>query len=224
VIGLHRLQAGDVDSATQAMASLVELPSFTPALLEVLVKDALRSSSLPMARAMLRRFFQLCHADVGARPAVDLSKLSVSSGDLLRCLIQLYTVAADPKVSANVQLERSIGQPCKWTHLNVSEGSEEVNKAGAPLRPARSQTWVLTLTDDHLASTIVTAELCMSSRSRLLDRSVTWKPHMQLSRCFLESGFWRAALQHVQRRSAAQTWSGCWCTAGTWPSAQQSLS
>ena len=105
------------------------MPHFPPGLLVVLVKDALRSSSLDVARTIVRHLFELCNADAGDVPDVDMSQLSVSSGDLLRTLVQLYAVSGTADETAHEQLERAIGQPCTWTHLH--KGSDELEQAGA---------------------------------------------------------------------------------------------
>ena len=104
------------------------MPHFPFGLLVVLVKDALRSSSLDIARTIVRQLFELCNADAGDAPDVDVSQLSVTTGDLLRTLVQLHAVSGNAHETAHEQLECAIGQPCTWTHLH--KGSDELEQAG----------------------------------------------------------------------------------------------
>lgn len=123
------MQLADDDEAVAQLTELVKLEAFDTALLDVLLKDAMQRGTLPSLRRIVRRLFDLCHCRKGSTPSVDISKLRVSSGTLLRLLVQMHAAEADAEASAKEQLERSIGQPCAWDKF--VEGSPDLQLAGA---------------------------------------------------------------------------------------------
>ena len=124
------LQVASTDGAVEQLTWLCQQPKFDVKLLNVIVKDAMQSASLPLARAVVRKLFDLCHAGAGEKPAIDASTLSLTSGDILRTLIELYAIPEGSDESARAQLERSIGQTCLWEHVAGGDGIGQLNEAG----------------------------------------------------------------------------------------------
>jgi hypothetical protein len=127
---MYSVQMGNTGQAVTALEALARLPGFQPGTLTVLVKDALHTCGLPIARAVVCQLFELCHAESGCTAPVDASQLFVSTGDLLRTLVQLHALPKNSEGIAIEQLEQCIGQPCDWQHLHLEDGKEELEKAG----------------------------------------------------------------------------------------------
>ena len=122
-------QMGRADDAAAQLAELVKHANFEQKLLDVLLKDAMQRGTLPTLRSIVRRLFDLCHCRKGETPPVDIAQLQMTSGDMLRQLLQMHAVQADAELSAKEQIERSIGQPCTWSHLDVD--APDLQLAGA---------------------------------------------------------------------------------------------
>lgn len=129
------VQADKASEAAAALKTLVQHPHTPPGTLHVLIKDALQTSSVPVAREILREAFEACHAEVGETAAIDIAQLGATSAELLRTLIQLHALPVGAKASvAAKEMEHAIGQQSTWAHLNTGDGRDDTEAAGVPLK------------------------------------------------------------------------------------------
>ena len=80
-----------MQGALDALEALLTCPGFQLPMLSAIALDAIQSSAVPIAQAIMAKLYQLSLPLGDAPPAVTLSELKVSRALLLRNAVALHT-------------------------------------------------------------------------------------------------------------------------------------